>query len=197
METYSNITIATSGEPITISETFVRMTDTVKASSSSEGYYVYYKDDTSSEFYVEKDTTNSTDSDTLYTSLSEVAMIFNHFSGENATYTDGNGVEQPLPIGMYFLNAAYVNAEDERVYGLSVDQTVTDPATDLIVVWVPPILDDPVYNFLKNQKTTSVASGFPLRWRTKDTTSDYGRVGYSTRVSTKKTIQLPGDQDSI
>lgn len=169
--------------------TYRKVSDTVKISSSVSPVYIYTRSNETGEISVtaskNKDA-NSTSNVVFYgsntTSVGPV-IICVWFESNDARY----GAGDKLPIGMYLSESTFM--AQSRIYGLSDSTGVTD-FDSLINVWVPPIIDDPVYQFLRDQSKSSVPAGTTIIRRSKTADKLY-RIGYANRTTTQKDVEIP------
>ena len=135
-------------------ELYSRTAETVNITLTAANYYYYYKDDLqgfafSSDTIINDGVNLRLGGRSAYTP----ALILVPYSNDNAL-DDSN---ERLPAGVYRLSTA-------NFYGISTEPVVSSPE-DLFIVWYPPIEDDPVHNFLKNQSTSFAGTKTPIRWK--------------------------------
>jgi len=132
-------------------EEYVRTSETVDITLTAEHYYYYLKGETQGD---ELTFTN----DGVNLSLDHDRILLVPYPNEDAV--DDNG--ERLPAGAYQM----VLSEGAYIYGISTESVVSSPE-DLFVVWYPPIEEDVVHNFLKNQSTSFAGTKTPIRWTSK------------------------------
>lgn len=166
-----------------------KVSDTVKISSSVSPVYIYNRSNETgeiSEATSKNKDANSTSNVVFYGSNTTAVgpvIICVWFESDDARY----GAGDRLPIGMYLSESTFM--AQSRIYGLSDSTGVTD-FDSLINVWVPPIVDDPVYQFLRDQSKSSVAAGTVITRRSLTSEKLY-RIGYANRTTTQKDVEIP------
>lgn len=132
-------------------EEYVRTSETVNITLTAEHYYYYLKGET------QGNELNFTSTGVnLVTDNNRLLLV--PYPNEDAV--DDNG--ERLPAGAYQM----VLSEGAYIYGISTESVVSSPE-DLFVVWYPPIEEDPVHIFLKNQSTSFAGTKTPIRWTSK------------------------------
>lgn len=130
-------------------EEYVRTSETVNITLTAEQYYYYLKGETQgNELTSRNDGVNLT--------LANDRILLVPYTNDYAK--DDNG--ERLPAGAY----QEVLSEGTYIYGISTESVVSSPE-DLFVVWYPPIEEDVVHNFLKNQSTSFAGTKTPIRWK--------------------------------
>ena len=178
-----------------IEDSYRQVSDKVGFSTSLNNICLYYKNHETGNVAFGKEfgrLPSSTDNLVMYADSDQQDAIPDLFCVvfPSNDAVDANG--DPLPIGIY-VGENYTHSESgtdaDRLFGLSGYSSVTDP-NDLINVWVPPIVDDPVYQFLRDQSKSSVPAGTTITRRSKTADKLY-RIGYANRTTTQKDVEIP------
>lgn len=193
-ESYRNVTVGSySGSEDGV---YYRVKDKVELSPSVENYYCFAKGETTAFASCDFAAGDAANSYTVYlpsgSSLTVPAMFFVRFQDEQITGIDrDSGEEKQLPAGLY-VDKHYLdvlNTVPFGMYGIASANTVTNP-DGLYIMWVPPVVDDPVYKFLKDQSKSSVPAGTTIIRRSKTADKLY-RIGYANRTTTQKDVEIP------
>lgn len=174
---------------------YYRVKDKVELSPSVETYYFFAKGETTSFASCAFAAGDAANSYTVYlpagSTLSVPAMFFVRFQDEQITGIDvDSGEVTQLPTGLYVgKHELDVNSTVPfGMYGIASASTVTNP-DGLYIMWVPPVVADPVYKFLKDQSKSSVAAGTVITRRSVASEKLY-RIGYANRTTTQKDVAI-------
>lgn len=193
-ESYQNVTVGSySGSK---RDVYYRVKDKVELSPSVENYYFFAKGETTSFASCDFAAGDAANSYTVYlrstSTLPTMVMFFVHFQDEQITGIDmDSGEENQLPTGLY-VRKSELDVNDTvpfGMYGIASASTVTNP-DGLYIMWVPPVVTDPVYKFLKDQSKSSVAAGTMITRRSLTSEKLY-RIGYANRTTTQKDVVIP------
>lgn len=130
---------------------YVRTSETVNITLTAEHYYYYLKGETQGDEL-------SFINDGVNLSLANDRILLVPYPNDFAVDDGG----ERLPAGAYQMTLS----EGAYIYGISTESVVSSPE-DLFIIWYPPIEEDVVHNFLKNQSASFAGTKTPIRWTSK------------------------------